>query len=206
MKLNSKESKVSGIYCIENSVNNKKYIGSSINIYNRYRTHKAELKKGKSHSPILQNEWNEYGEENFEIYIVEVCGQTNLLDREEYHISTMNTKFPHGYNLTDYGSGAGRVVSEKERKIMSERRGIKSASFGKKSNLSKSKYYGVRQSKVGDITYWRAQVRVNAKTIYIGNYKDEIIAAHNFDYYIIENNLPNPLNFPDVNKRSILCG
>lgn len=35
--------KVSGVYCIINILNNKKYIGSSKNIYSRWFKHKANL-------------------------------------------------------------------------------------------------------------------------------------------------------------------
>ena len=32
-----------GIYCIENKINNKKYIGQSIHIHRRWSEHKYEL-------------------------------------------------------------------------------------------------------------------------------------------------------------------
>ena len=37
--------KISGIYCIENIVNGKKYIGKSNNIYKRWYEEKLGLKK-----------------------------------------------------------------------------------------------------------------------------------------------------------------
>ena len=40
------ENNTSGIYCIENIENNKKYIGQSKNINGRWYKHKNELKRG----------------------------------------------------------------------------------------------------------------------------------------------------------------
>ena len=49
---------ISGIYCIENIINGKKYIGSSKDIYGRWVQHENELNKGRHHSSYLQHEWN----------------------------------------------------------------------------------------------------------------------------------------------------
>lgn len=44
-----------GIYKILNTANNKVYIGSSININNRWAKHKALLRHNKHENPKLQN-------------------------------------------------------------------------------------------------------------------------------------------------------
>ena len=51
-----------GIYMILNLINGKRYIGSSIDIYNRLHEHLHNLKNNKSHNNHLQNSWNKYGE------------------------------------------------------------------------------------------------------------------------------------------------
>lgn len=43
----------SGIYMIINNVNGKKYIGSSVNIYNRLHGHFKLLKENRSHNKHL---------------------------------------------------------------------------------------------------------------------------------------------------------
>ena len=57
--------KVQGIYIILNIINNKCYIGSSINIKGRKEQHIRDLKKGKHCNDHLQKSWNKYGQESF---------------------------------------------------------------------------------------------------------------------------------------------
>lgn len=60
--------KLCGIYCIENTVNGKKYIGQSVNIYTRWKQHKNDLNNDAHCNEHLQSAWNCYGEEAFKFY------------------------------------------------------------------------------------------------------------------------------------------
>jgi len=42
--------KISGIYVIRNVINNKVYIGSAVDLNNRWFSHRNNSKKGKKHS------------------------------------------------------------------------------------------------------------------------------------------------------------
>jgi hypothetical protein len=75
-----------GVYQIKNLINNKCYIGSSIEIENRWRRHKKDLRKNKHHSIILQRAWNKYGESNFEFSIIEECLIEVLIIQEQYYL------------------------------------------------------------------------------------------------------------------------
>lgn len=66
-----------GIYLIRNKLNNKVYVGQSINLVRRWREHKSSLRKGKHRCSHLQNSWNKYGEDNFEFLIVEELDNIN---------------------------------------------------------------------------------------------------------------------------------
>ncbi|PHM07588.1 GIY-YIG nuclease family protein, partial [Nostoc sp. 'Peltigera malacea cyanobiont' DB3992] len=61
----------SGIYAISHISSGKVYIGSSKNLLKRWMQHKALLKKGTHHSWKLQADWNAYGENSFDIFILE---------------------------------------------------------------------------------------------------------------------------------------
>lgn len=61
---------VSGIYCIENLSNSKKYIGQSVNISDRWKKHISELNRGSHHNDYLQKAWNKYGKNEFKFYVL----------------------------------------------------------------------------------------------------------------------------------------
>lgn len=83
----------SGIYCIINSINNKKYIGSSKDLQQRLTSHKVQLKSNKHKNRILQNSVNKYGLDNFYYSILEFCNIENLLVREQYYITNTNSEY-----------------------------------------------------------------------------------------------------------------
>lgn len=104
--------KLSGIYCIENKVNNKKYIGKSVNIYERWRHHKIELNHHRKKNQYFQRAWDKYGKENFKFYIIELCSDDELNNREIYWINYYNTiNRNYGYNMTKGGTG-GDTLSQ----------------------------------------------------------------------------------------------
>ena len=98
--------KICGIYCIENLINQNKYIGQSNDIYTRWKEHKFELNKNTHHNRYLQNAWNKYGTENFQWNILEECEYEKCFDREIYYIQLFNS-FDQGYNLTRGGDKGG---------------------------------------------------------------------------------------------------
>lgn len=99
-----------GIYQIKNKITNKIYIGSSLDIHERWINHKSELKHQRHHSIHLQRAWNKHGSDNFEFIVLENCDDENIYIREQHYldillfaqdyINGVNTKFLElGYNL-----------------------------------------------------------------------------------------------------------
>ena len=93
-----------GIYCIENIVNNKKYIGQSESIKDRWDKHKNFLRNNKHCNKKLQNAWNFYGENSFIFYVIEECSIEDINQREIYWIDFYDT-LNSGYNLCFGGDG-----------------------------------------------------------------------------------------------------
>lgn len=98
---------LSGIYCIENINNHKKYIGLSRDIYRRWGEHKSELRNNHHKNKYLQRAWNLDGEESFKFYIIELCDPLVICDRERYYIAKYHAlAHENGYNLTKGGEDA----------------------------------------------------------------------------------------------------
>lgn len=91
---------ISGVYCIQNIITRKRYIGSSKDIYDRWVSHIRELNKNQHHCSHLQNSWNEYGENNFIFFIVERCPQEERFAYEQFWHDYYNVYDDHyGYNV-----------------------------------------------------------------------------------------------------------
>lgn len=95
----------SGIYCIENLINGKKYIGQSVDMQSRWCKHKSELNRNSHDNDYLQKSWNKYGADNFKFYVVEFCDIDRLDELEVYYIDLYKTLDRNkGYNLISGGS------------------------------------------------------------------------------------------------------
>ena len=70
---------ISGVYKITNKVNGHSYIGSSVNIHERWVTHKWYLNRNKSHNIAFQRAWEKYGAEAFDFLILLICDKENTV-------------------------------------------------------------------------------------------------------------------------------
>lgn len=101
-------SSIYGIFCKQNG---RVYIGSSVNIKNRFITHKSLLKSEKHHCQPLQDDWNQYGEEGFTFQIIEQVPSEQSQEAEKQWSLHYGTKIYN--NLEGYGGsrpGAGRKM------------------------------------------------------------------------------------------------
>ena len=120
--LDAKPPKTSGIYCIRNTRNDKRYVGSAVNIAARYRTHKYDLRRGKHHSPHLQNSWVKHGPDAFEFVVLEECAVDELIQREQRWMDSLSPE----YNvLPNAGSNLGYRWSEEQKRAFAAARGMK---------------------------------------------------------------------------------
>ena len=113
--------KICGIYCIENLINNKVYIGQSIDVYQRLSSHKSALKHNRHDNTYLQHAYNKYGAENFDFSILCECTPDELDNLERYYILDVynSTDRSKGYNR-ESGGTLRKIVSKETRKKISE--------------------------------------------------------------------------------------
>lgn len=90
-----------GIYKITNLINQKSYIGQSINIYSRWQDEKfrAFNPQSSEYNKTLSRAFRKYGLENFSFEILEECEQNLLNEKEMYYITLFDSYF-NGYNET----------------------------------------------------------------------------------------------------------
>lgn len=115
------------VYLIENSINNKLYVGQTIRPEKRLQEHI------KWHRYALGEAIQKYGADKFELVVLEACSsleETNA--REKYWIEVLGTISPKGYNLSPGGDGAGyRPSEEAKRKRSTASLGEKNPFYGK---------------------------------------------------------------------------
>ena len=106
------------IYVITNTVNNKKYIGQSIDHENRWKQHERDSRKGSIYP--IHCSIRKYGIENFSFKVIEsVDTQEEANSREDFWINSLNTRnSEHGYNIR--GGGATGLHSEETKKKIGE--------------------------------------------------------------------------------------
>lgn len=105
--------KISGIYTITNTVNNKILVGESKNIRNRISDHKSRLRGNYHDNSYLQRAWNKYGEINFEFEILEECEEKFLKSQEHYWCVLLDSaNKSKGYNLNPTHPEGKQIISK----------------------------------------------------------------------------------------------
>ena len=138
--------KISGVYCIINNVNNKMYIGSSVNIIRRIKKHFNDLEKNIHGNQHLQNSYNKYGKENFSYEILEICFE-NIKEKEQMYIDKYDFDLElYNKAKTTFCPMEGRFHSEETKEKWSkDRKGkTKSEETRKKMSIASKGHEGAK--------------------------------------------------------------
>ena len=94
-----------GIYKITNLINQKSYIGQSVDIESRWIAEKTRAfnQSSNSYDTILSRAFRKYGISNFLFEVIEECSKEQLNEKERYYIYSLKTLAPFGYNIADGG-------------------------------------------------------------------------------------------------------
>jgi len=114
-----------GIYKITNLINKRIYIGSSVDIYHRYLSHKSHLKRQIHCNIKLQRSWNKYGENCFTFETILFCEKKDLLLYEQIAIDFYDC-VKHGYNIAPFAASTlGRKHTATSKiKMSKSRKGV----------------------------------------------------------------------------------
>lgn len=99
-----------GIYKITNKFNDKVYIGSSVNVTNRWKQHLEKLIYNVHGNYKLQNDFNKYEISAFNFSILEIVKDNkNLFSREQEWIDSIDVE--NNYNILSYAKSEyiGRI-------------------------------------------------------------------------------------------------
>lgn len=106
------------IYIIKNKINNKVYIGQSVNAAERYTKHLSDVRNCPSQ--IIHQAMAKYGIQNFWYEILEYQIE-NYDEREKYWIQHYNSVVPNGYNVAIGGQGVGSGIENPNAKIKDQK-------------------------------------------------------------------------------------
>lgn len=155
------DKKKCGIYCIINTVNNKKYVGKAKNIYNRLKQHIRELNaQSKNENRHLKAAWLKYGENVFIYEILEELelDEEKLKLQEDFWIMKYNCidrKF--GYNLRR-DSSTKCIVSDETKRLLSEKNtGENNPNFNHKWSDGQKK----KMSEIKKAQYKNKEITIN---------------------------------------------
>ena len=114
-----------GIYLITCTGNNQCYVGSSVNIQERWQQHLALLRSNKHTSNYLQHSYNKYGEDSLRFKVLAELppvSEEELRDTEWFFIELYKPQFnsaaPVVYNRTDEWKSK---ISETTKKLYTEK-------------------------------------------------------------------------------------
>ena len=180
------------IYKITNDINDKIYIGKTLNtIEKRFKEHCEDSRRDKKEKRPLYFAMKKYGIEHFHVELIEECEENALSDREVYWIEFYNS-FRDGYNATLGGDGKHYldydlvVATYKELKNASE--------VAKKLQISEDSVIKILRSRkeyiysspeVMKMKYGKSVNMYDLK----GNYLRNFISIKEAGQYLIDNNL-----------------
>lgn len=189
MKLNEVKSflRIPVIYGIQNTITNKWYIGSCIDMKDRFQRHRYYLRHGIHHSDKLQRSYNKYGEDIFDIHIIKFLQEdSNRFELEEYYINKYDS-VNNGYNilstckeyskfkLSDIAkTNLNKYLDTKRKRIICIDRFSGKITNEFNSITEASKYYNTSTSNISRVCLGKLNYIKNTVFVYVENFDETL--------------------------------
>lgn len=164
------------IYKITNTVNNKCYIGETVQIdpEKRWKKHISSATTTKD-CPALAGAMNKYGIDKFNFEILIICFDEDRFEYEKEYIMKYNSQRPNGYNILDGGqyggSRLGTHLSMKTKEKISKSLRI----FYKNNPNNFEKYRDKHANAMRESDIWRESLKERTLSQYtISEKSDEV--------------------------------
>lgn len=82
-----------GVYVIEHVASGRRYVGSAVDVVNRWKEHRRQLREGRHHSRHLQRAWDKHGEVAFVWHVVAWVEREQLIACEQIVIDGLLPAF-----------------------------------------------------------------------------------------------------------------
>jgi group I intron endonuclease len=144
---------ICGVYSVKNIINDKRYIGQSIDVARRMNEHKSRRENNRKYKTNneLYREIEEYGLENFKFEILEECKKEELFEKETYWINYYLSNID-GYNKTSKFSSTlvNKKLTDNDVKLVME-----NLSSGNFSEIEIANAFNISNKMISDINHGR---------------------------------------------------
>jgi group I intron endonuclease len=190
------------IYKITNSVNDKVYIGQTVESLKKRWNRHTWVCTIKRNAMAITNAIVKYGKENFSIEEIDKADDIEELNEKEiYYINLYKSMSPNGYNLTTGGNNK-RLSEETKRKISESNKGRKASEETikrlseshkgiKMSEESRNKLSMTNKGKKPSENTIKGSIEHNQKTYTMISPNGEVVTFTNMKLFCLENNLSN---------------
>jgi group I intron endonuclease len=190
------------IYKITNSINDKVYIGQTVESLKKRWNRHTWVCTIKRNAMAITNAIVKYGKENFIIEEIDKADDIEELNEKEiYYINLYKSISPNGYNLTTGGNNK-RLSEETKRKISESNKGRKTSDETRKklsdshkgvkfSNERRLKMSISNKGKKPSENTIKGSIEYNQKTYTMINPSGDIVTFTNMKLFCLENNLCN---------------
>lgn len=97
--------KVSGIYSAIHRTSGICYVGSGVDIWKRFLSHRSHVRVGRK--SLFHRALKEFGEDQFDFEVLEECAPEYLRERERFYIVLLGAASVDGFNVVSNPANAG---------------------------------------------------------------------------------------------------